>query len=142
MKGSIRFNAAVNAEVTTDGTQITRCVNLVDGSELVPAGAAVLAYTGSLSMVKSGSGSVTVSFLPIDEDCETVVPDYDTINTTAKTFTDLAIINGKLCLRQQSIATPVVTGDGAASFQNITKGGKYFTVIEVADPTAAISVVF
>lgn len=34
MKGSIRFNNAVNAEVDTDGSEITSVVNLVDGSSL------------------------------------------------------------------------------------------------------------
>ena len=34
MKGSIRFNNAVNAEVDTDGSEITSVVNLVDGQSL------------------------------------------------------------------------------------------------------------
>lgn len=34
MKGSIRFNNAVNAEVDTDGSEITSVINLVDGSSL------------------------------------------------------------------------------------------------------------
>lgn len=33
MKGSIRFNDAVNAEVTTDGTDITKVVNVATGEE-------------------------------------------------------------------------------------------------------------
>lgn len=33
MKGSIRFNDAVNAEVTTDGTEITKVVNVATGEE-------------------------------------------------------------------------------------------------------------
>lgn len=45
MKGSIRFNDAVNAEVTTDGTDITKVVNVATGEEYGGGGGRIATVT-------------------------------------------------------------------------------------------------
>lgn len=49
MKGSIRFNDAVNAEVTTDGTEITKVVNVATGEEYGGGGGGGLYKTAKVT---------------------------------------------------------------------------------------------
>lgn len=112
----------------------------IDGGGALDGGYSLM--TGKLTLKKSGSGSVTVSFINVNSAADCLVPDYATANTSGIDITDVAVIDGIVCVRQQSIASPVVTGDGVASFVNVTDSGKYFTVISVNDPTKDILVVF
>lgn len=98
--------------------------------------------TGGLKLQKSGSGTVSVSYIQNNDSAGCVVPDYATINTTGTTFQDIIIDDGYVCVRQQSVVNPVVTGDGVESFQNVSIGSKYFTVIKISDPSKLVTVVF
>ncbi len=70
------------------------------------------------------------------------MPDYINATVSGVNVDDIAVINGIVCLRQQSVANPVVTGDGVASFQNVSYNARYYTVIAVDDPSKDILVVF
>ena len=98
--------------------------------------------TGKVTLKKSGSGSVTVSYINENPNTNCLVPDYTSAGTSGVDVSDIAVINGIICLRQQSVSSPVVTGSGVASYQNITDSGKYYTVITVDDLTEDILVVF
>ena len=143
-RGGFNFNndlAVCEVEQKEDGTLVS-CHNPMTGQELHAGAGGWELLTGDLKLIKSGSGSVTVSFIPYNELCEELVPDYATANTSGIDIANIAIIDGTVIVRQQTVASPVVTGDGVDSFVNVTDSGKYFTVIKVNDPTKDITVVF
>lgn len=98
--------------------------------------------TGKITLKKSTSGTLAVSYINALEDVGCIVPDYINATVSGVDVNDVAVIDGVVCLRQQSVASPVVTGDGVESFQNVSFNGRYYTVIAVDDLTKDILVVF
>ena len=110
MKGSIRFNNAVNAEVTTDGTAITKVVNLADGSEYGGANNYVETITGTAGSIFADMGYDDAIALALD-----ISYLEKKINASVLFDIDASQVIGSHVLGQ--VLSPNITGNNIAVFK-------------------------
>ena len=111
--------------------------NKVDNEILTPAEIITEVLTGIVKLRRSTSAIIN------RPDIGGIVTQYWGISSsTPQDITGLVMNNKMLSIRQATVAAPVVTGAGVASYETISEGSNRYTCIIINDPSQDITITF